>query len=167
MPSTPHTYPVHCHYPNCLVTCLCVTPQVPSVQITLISSVISLVLTTFWLFGVGESLGSLVERCVPLLLLRGVTGAATSILYYQSIQVRQPAAPGECTGQHNNNNFNSYSPFGMYVTPQCSHHSIRLCWVFQVTAGVSGVPSNLEGWYGPHATLLWPCSTDWLHAAAS
>jgi drug/metabolite transporter (DMT)-like permease len=61
--------------------------SVPAVQITLISSCISWLLTTSWLLLVGENLRSLVQRQVPLLVLRGALGAATSILYYQSIQM--------------------------------------------------------------------------------
>ncbi|WIA30496.1 hypothetical protein OEZ86_000580 [Tetradesmus obliquus] len=61
--------------------------SVPAVQITLISSCISWLLTTAWLLLVGEELRSLVRRQVPLLVLRGALGAATSILYYQSIQM--------------------------------------------------------------------------------
>lgn len=75
-----------------LVVWCCLLPdvlQVPAVQITLISSCISWLLTTVWLLLVGETARSLVERQVPLLVLRGALGAATSILYYQSIQMLQ------------------------------------------------------------------------------
>jgi drug/metabolite transporter (DMT)-like permease len=61
--------------------------SVPAVQITLISSCLSWLLTTAWLLLVGENWRSLVQRQVPLLVLRGALGAATSILYYQSIQM--------------------------------------------------------------------------------
>jgi drug/metabolite transporter (DMT)-like permease len=61
--------------------------SVPAVQITLISSCLSWLLTTVWLLLVGENRRSLVQRHVPLLVLRGALGAATSVLYYQSIQM--------------------------------------------------------------------------------
>jgi drug/metabolite transporter (DMT)-like permease len=61
--------------------------SVPAVQITLVSSCLSWLLTTAWLLLVGENWRSLFQRQVPLLALRGALGAATSILYYQSIQM--------------------------------------------------------------------------------
>jgi drug/metabolite transporter (DMT)-like permease len=50
---------------------------------------LSWLLTTVWLFLVGENFASLFRQQVPLLFVRGGLGAATSILYYQSIQMLQ------------------------------------------------------------------------------
>eukprot|EP00775_Hariotina_reticulata_P014275 gene14275-14425_t len=61
--------------------------EIPAVQITLASSCLSWILTTAWLFLVGENFASLFRQQVPLLFVRGALGAATSILYYQSIQM--------------------------------------------------------------------------------
>jgi len=49
---------------------------VPAVEITLISSCLSWLLTTAWLFLVGENFSSLFRCQVPLLFVRGALGAA-------------------------------------------------------------------------------------------